>query len=293
MGIINELRNIIRSGGIITQLIAINLGVFLFVNLVGVFLFFFGKPNPTVLWLALPAYIPTFFQKPWTIVSYMFLHENFLHILFNILWLYWFGIIFLRYFTTNQLLGLYLLGGLAGGIFYVATFNTFPVFEPYLVNSIALGASASVIAIVIATAVYVPNYVVYLFLIGPVRLKWIALVMIILDVLGIAGGNSGGHLAHLGGAIMGWIFIVALKQKIDLTRFIEFFSQVFTFKRRKKNRLNVTYRRGDTEFEYNKRKQERRVELDAILDKIKKHGYDSLTKEEKEALFKYSSKRDL
>ncbi len=293
MGIIAELRNIIRSGGIITQLIALNLGVFLFVNLAGVILFLFGKPNPTVLWLALPAYVPAFFQKPWTIVSYMFLHENFLHILFNILWLYWFGIIFLRYFTTNQLLGLYLLGGLAGGIFYIATFNTFPVFDPYLVNSIALGASASVIAIVIATAVYVPNYVVYLFLIGPVRLKWIALVMIILDVLGIAGGNSGGHLAHLGGAIMGWIFILALKQKIDLTRFIAFFTQGFSVKRRKKSKLTVTYRPGDTELEYNKRKQERRIELDTLLDKIKKQGYDSLTKEEKEALFKYSSKRDL
>jgi len=292
-----EIRNIVRSGGIITQLIAINLAVFLFVNLTGVFLYLFlatpGGGNIIVNQLAIPAYMPNLLSKPWTLLSYMFLHKNFLHILFNILWLYWFGIIFLRYFNSKQLLGLYLLGGFVGGLFYVATFNLFPVFAPYLPMNIALGASASVIAIVIATAVYVPNFVVYVFLIGPVKLKWIAMVMVVLDILGIASDNSGGHLAHLGGAITGWIFISAIKHQIDLTRFVPFIQDIFRFKRKKRRKLNISYRSGDTEHDYNQQRQQRRADLDAILEKIKKSGYESLTKDEKEALFKYSSKRDL
>jgi membrane associated rhomboid family serine protease len=300
MGIIDEIKAAVKSGGILTQLIAINLAVFLVVNIIGVFLFLAAAEGGTgtiVRLFAVPAALSSLAAKPWTLFTYMFLHEGFLHILFNILWLYWFGIIFLRYFTSSQMLGLYILGGLFGGLFYIFSFNIFPVFQPYVSASIALGASASVIAIVVATAVYIPNFTVHLMFLGPVKLKWIALVMIVLDIMGIASNNSGGHLAHLGGAIMGWIFIYAYKSKTDLTRFVGWFRELFTFKssgNTKKNpHLHVSYKKGETEYEYNARKRENQKSMDAILEKIKKNGYDNLTAQEKEMLFNFSKKKDL
>ena len=215
MNLVDEIKTIVKSGGILTKLIAINLAVFLAVNIIGVIFFLSASQWSTgtvVRLFAVPASLSALAVKPWTLFTYMFLHEGFLHILFNILWLYWFGIIFLRYFSQNQLLGLYIIGGLFGGIFYILSFNLFPVFKPYVESSVALEASASVIAIVIATALYIPNYSVNIIFLGPVKLKWIALVMILLDIIGITSSNSGGHLAHLGGAIMGWIFISAYKE---------------------------------------------------------------------------------
>lgn len=299
MSIIDEIRSAARSGGMVTQLIAINLGVFLFVNIIGVIYFLAGHAGGSsviVPYLALPSNIPMLLIKPWTIFTYMFLHEDFLHVLFNILWLYWFGAIFLRYFTAKQLLGLYILGGLFGGFVYIAAFNVFPVFQPYLAVSQALGASASVIAVVVATAIYLPNFVVHLMFIGPVKLKWIAIVMIVLDVIGIASANSGGHLAHLGGALMGWIFIYYFQNRIDLTKFVGWFHELFEKKKQSKKRkahMHVSYKRGETEYEYNERKNENRKQLDIILEKVKKSGYSSLTSAEKEVLFNSSNKRDL
>ncbi|MDD2564923.1 MAG: rhomboid family intramembrane serine protease [Salinivirgaceae bacterium] len=298
MSLIDEIRAAARSGGMVTQLIAINLGVFLIVNLVGVFYFLGGNGGSNMLtsYLAVPASIPMLWTRPWTIFTYMFLHEGFLHILFNILWLYWFGTIFLQYFSSKQLLGLYILGGLFGGLFYIVSFNVFPVFAPHVLRSYALGASASVIAIVAATAVYVPNYVVQLMFIGPVKLKWIAIVMIVLDVIGVSSGNSGGHLAHLGGAFMGWIFINSYRNKTDLTKFIPWIAtNLFSkTKTKKKNpHMHVSYKRGETEHEYNARKRENQKQLDSILEKVKKDGYASLSRAEKDILFDSSNKKDL
>ncbi len=298
MNLVDEIKAIVKSGGILTKLIAINLAVFLAVNIIGVIFFLSASQWSTgtvVRLFAVPASLSALAVKPWTLFTYMFLHEGFLHILFNILWLYWFGIIFLRYFSQNQLLGLYIIGGLFGGIFYILSFNLFPVFKPYVESSVALGASASVIAIVIATALYIPNYSVNIIFLGPVKLKWIALVMILLDIIGITSSNSGGHLAHLGGAIMGWIFISAYKKRFDLTKFVGWFKNISKFKlrRKKKSHLRVTYRRGETEYDYNARKRENQKQLDAILEKIKKSGYSNLTAEEKQILFDSSKKRDL
>ncbi|MDY0281344.1 MAG: rhomboid family intramembrane serine protease [Salinivirgaceae bacterium] len=298
MSLIDEIRAAARSGGMVTQLIAINLGVFLIVNLIGVFYFLGGNGGSNMLtsYLAVPASIQMLWTKPWTIFTYMFLHEGFLHILFNILWLYWFGTIFLQYFSSKQLLGLYILGGLFGGLFYIVSFNVFPVFAPHVLRSYALGASASVIAIVAATAVYVPNYVVQLMFIGSVKLKWIAIVMIVLDVIGVSSANSGGHLAHLGGAFMGWIFINSYRNKTDLTKFIPWIAtNLFSkTKTKKKNpHMHVSYKRGETEHEYNARKRENQKQLDSILEKVKKDGYASLSRAEKDILFDSSNKKDL
>lgn len=290
MSILDEIKKSFRSGSALTKLIYINLAVFLAVKLIGV-VFFLLSIDPTfsiVNWFAVPADINNLVFKPWTIFTYMFLHQDFLHILFNMLWLYWFGQIFLRYFDEKKLLSVYLVGGLAGAALYILAFNILPVFSNILPMSYALGASASVIAIVIAVSVYAPNFKVNLLFFGPVALKYIAIVTIILDILSIASSNAGGHIAHLGGALLGYLYIVQMKKGRNITKgFDRFMDKIFSlFKRKEK--FKVTYKRPMTDYEYNKSKVAEQKNIDAILDKIAKSGYDSLTKTEKEILFKNS-----
>lgn len=292
MSIIDEIKNSFKSGNSLIKLIYINLAVFLAVKIISVF-FFLVSTSQTfslVRWLAVPADLHNLLYRPWTIFTYMFLHEGFLHILFNMLWLYWFGQIFLHYFDDKKLLSVYLVGGVAGAALYILSFNVFPVFEQITPVSFALGASASVIAIVIATSVFAPNYKINLLFIGPVALKYIALVTIILDVLSIASSNAGGHIAHLGGALFGYLYIVQLKKGKNITRgFDRFMDKLFSiFKPRPK--IKVTYKRPMTDMErdieYNKAQAAKQEDIDKILDKIAKSGYNSLTKKEKEILFK-------
>jgi membrane associated rhomboid family serine protease len=292
MSIIDEIKNSFKSGNSLIKLIYINLAVFLTVKIISVF-FFLASTSQTfslVSWLAVPADLHNLLYRPWTIFTYMFTHEGFIHILFNMLWLYWFGQIFLRYFDDKKLLSVYLVGGLSGAALYILSFNLFPVFEQIIPVSIAIGASASVIAIVIATSVYAPNYKINLMFIGPVALKYIALVTIILDVMSIASSNAGGHIAHLGGALFGYLYIVQLKKGKNITRgFDRFMDKIFSiFKPRPK--IKVTYKRPMTDrerdIEFNKAQAAKQEDIDQILDKIAKSGYNSLTKKEKEILFK-------
>ncbi|HAN19931.1 MAG: rhomboid family intramembrane serine protease [Bacteroidetes bacterium GWC2_33_15] len=290
MSIADEIKQSFKSGSSLTKLIYINLAVFLVVKLIAVFYFLLSVENSfsLVSWLAVPADLSNLAYKPWTVFSYMFLHQDFLHILFNMLWLYWFGQIFLHYFDNKKLLSVYLVGGLAGAFVYILTFNIFPVFADILPVSYALGASASVIAIVIAVSVYAPNHTIYLLFFGPVKLKYIALATIIIDVISIASTNAGGHLAHLGGALFGYFYIMQFKKGRNITRlFDRFMDFIFSiFKPRPK--IKVTYKRPVDDFEYNKSKAQKQAEIDKILDKIAKSGYESLSKQEKETLFKNS-----
>ncbi len=291
MSIFDEIKNSFKSGNSLLKLIYINLAVFLAVKIISVF-FFLASTSQSfslVRWLAVPADLHNLLYRPWTIFTYMFLHEGFLHILFNMLWLYWFGQIFLSYFDDKKLLSVYLVGGLSGAALYILSFNIFPVFEQITPVSFALGASASVIAIVIATSVYAPDYKINLMFIGPVALKYIALVTIVLDVLSIASSNAGGHIAHLGGALFGYLYIVQLKKGKNITRgFDRFMDKIFSiFKPRPK--IKVTYKRPMTDrerdIEFNKAQAAKQESIDKILDKIAKSGYNSLTKKEKEILF--------
>lgn len=292
MSVIDEIKSSFKSGSALIKLLYINIAVFLAVKMIGV-IFFLLSVSPTfslVNWLAVPADIHNLIFKPWTIVTYMFLHQEFLHILFNMLWLYWFGQIFLSYFDDKKLLSVYLIGGLAGAFLYILSFNIFPVFSQTLPISYALGASAAVIAIVIATSVYAPNHTIHLMFFGPVQLKYIAIVTIILDIMSIASANSGGHIAHLGGALFGYFYIVQLRKGKNITKgFDHFMDKIFSvFKPRPK--FKVSYKRPmndiERDIEYNKSKVEMQKKIDEILDKIAKSGYDSLSKKEKEILFK-------
>ena len=291
MGIIDEIKLSFKNGSYLTKLIYINLAFWLLVRLVFVGFKLSGSDAaPFLGWLALPSSFELFISRPWTLITYMFLHFDFLHILFNVLWLYWFGKIFLEYHNQRRLLSLYLLGGLTGGLAFMLAYNLVPVFKDSVLFTQLLGASASVIAIVIAISVYVPNHVIHLLFIGPVRIKWIALISILLYIIGLSGQNAGGNFAHLGGALWGWLYMSQLMAGRDIASgFNRVADKVFSsIKRRKK--LKVKHSFPNPDYEFNRKRNDQQAEINRILDKIGKSGYDSLTFEEKDTLFKMSKK---
>ena len=286
MTIWDEIKESFREGSALTRLIYINLGVFLVFRILNVFFFLSGTPFPLMDWMALPADFGLLASRPWTLITYMFLHFEFLHILFNLLWLYWMGQIFLTYFDQGKLITIYLLGGVFGGLFYVVGYNLFPVFSHMVSDSRLLGASASVIAIVTALAVHVPNHTLHLMFIGPVKMKYIALLSVLMYVIGISSTNAGGNLAHLGGAFWGVIYVLQLRRGIDPGKSANglFSSLKNTFSPQPK--VKVSYRKPVDDMEYNRQKNQDQKRMNEILEKISKSGYDSLSKEEKEILFR-------
>ncbi|HEY4788617.1 MAG TPA: rhomboid family intramembrane serine protease [Bacteroidales bacterium] len=286
-GIIQELKDLYKNGGVLIRLIFINCVIFLIVNLIFLFsgqpLFYFMD-----YWFSLPSNPTDILSKPWTLITYMFYHREILHILFNMLNLYWFGKIFLMYFDEKKLVGLYFLGGIAGGIFYVLFANIFPsVFG----SGILMGASAAIIAIMFAAAFYIPDFKLFMVFIGQVKLIYIAIFSLFLYVVMIASSkNAGGNLAHLGGAFIGYLWIKQYKQGIDLTKGVSWLFSLFKglFTRKK---LKVSHKRPPIDdLEYNRQKNVNQKEIDRILDKISKGGYESLSKSEKDTLFKMSNK---
>lgn len=289
-GLIDEIKGTFKEGSMLTRLIYINLGVFMVVKVFDglLYLFGFAEINFLIDWLAVPADVTQLIFKPWTLVTYMFLHQGFLHILFNMLWLFWLGKIFLEYLTGKQLLNVYLLGGLSGAALYILAFNVFPAFSDIIPFSYALGASAAVYAIVVATAVYVPNYTIYLMFIGPVKLKYIAIVSIVLDIVFLSEGNAGGHIAHIGGALFGYFYTSQLQKGKDVSKGFGKVLDGFAGWFKPKSKMKVAYRRGETDMQYNARKNYEQKDIDKILEKIAKTGYESLSKSEKDILFRQS-----
>lgn len=298
--IITDLKEAFRRGNVFVQLIYINVAVFLVTSLVGILLQLFNRSGAGLFeQLALPASLGRFILQPWSLFTYMFMHADFMHILFNMLWLYWFGSLFLCFFSAKHLRGLYVLGGICGGLLYMIAYNVFPLFSPQVAGATLVGASASVLAIVAATAYREPNYRVQLLLFGAVRLKYLALIVIGIDVLSITSSNAGGHIAHLGGALAGLWFAAGLNKGTDLTRWInralDGVASLFqrkTWKRKPKMKVhygsNAAGRGKD--YDYNARKKAQSDEVDRILEKLKKSGYSSLTTEEKKSLFDASKR---
>ena len=294
--IITDLKNDFRKGSISQQFIYINCGIFVVTSLVTIMGVLFNVDKyPWMEWLELPTWLPRFIKQPWSLLTYMFLHAGILHLLFNMLWLYSFGQLFLMFFSARHFRGLYFLGGICGGLLYMLAYNVFPYFEPYLYDSYLLGASASVLAIVIATAIREPEFRVSLLFFGQVRLKYLALIMIITDLLFVTSNNAGGHIAHLGGALAGWWFAAGLRKGTDVTKWInqaiDWLLGGWKVKRApKKPKMKVHYGGRANDYEYNARKKEQDEEVDRILDKLKKSGYGSLTTEEKKRLFDASKR---
>ena len=285
---------------ILSRLILINTIVFLLVSIVSLFTYLFTTTSGSLSgpalsligkFMALPSSFEVLITKPWTVVTYMFLHEDFFHLLFNLIMLYFGGLLFNEYLGEKRLLWTYLTGGIAGAIFFLIAFNVFPVFESISGIAVAVGASASVLAIIIAVSTYVPNYSIHLLFIGKVKLKYVAIIFVLIDLLSIPSGNPGGHIAHLGGA--SWGFLYAIILKTSGTDVYQLFSlSSFISLNKNKHAANKTaYKRPVSDDEYNARKKKSQEQIDEILDKISKSGYSSLTKEEKELLFKTSKKK--
>lgn len=291
---ITDLRNGFNRGNIYIRFIYINVGVFVATTLLGILWTLFNRNGASVLqYLELPARTTQFAKQPWSLLTYMFMHAGLLHLLFNMLWLYWFGQLFLSLFSAKHFRGLYLLGGICGGLVYIVAYNIFPYFSGSLYYSYLLGASASVLAIVVATAARAPEYSVNFMFVGAVRLKYVALFMVVTDLLFMTSGNAGGHIAHLGGALAGWWFASGLSRGYDATAWINRCLDgccTLFHNKPKKPKMEIHYGGKAKDYDYNARKKQQNEEIDRILDKLKKSGYNSLTTEEKKSLFDASKK---
>lgn len=281
--IVDELKyKVFKSGNPLFLFIGLNVIVFLIINLVTLFEFILNTggflSSFIQLQLALPASLGDLLYKPWTFITYMFTQRDFFHMLFNMLWLFWLGRIFLEFLNKRQFIFTYIAGGLAGAITFLILYNTLPVFANDVNRSVLIGASASVTSIIVAAAVLVPDYSIRLLFFGNVRIIYLAIAFIVLSLLGIGGDNSGGNIAHVGGALLGYLYITQLKKGND-------WSTWFIRKKKKhpfkvyKNKKPVSPQKSGLDQAY----------IDSILDKISQSGYKSLTHAEKDALFKASN----
>lgn len=301
-GILDEFKHAFnRPDNGLVQIILINLVVYvglIFLRVILTLTSGAGVYDQLMQWIMLPAAIPEFLTRPWTLVTYFFLHERFFHILFNMLFLYWFGKIIKEYLGGSKVVNLYILGGLAGGIFYILIYNTIPFFAERIDSSMMLGASAGVFAVVVGAATFMPNYTIALMFIGPVRIKYIAIFYVILAFAQSTGANAGGELAHLGGAALGFIYIKQLQKGTDWGKWLHsFFAFIKSFFVRQP-KVKVTYRKTTKSKSTTKSQttsagskpidSTSQEEIDAILDKISHSGYESLSKEEKQKLFNAS-----
>lgn len=279
---ISNLRFLITQHKPLSIYIVLNVAIFITVGVLDVISFLFKLPLDIkgFIWeyTAFPASIQNQVYKIYTLITYQFFHRDLWHLLVNMLTLFWFGSVFIDFLKPRQFHFVYLFGGFIGALFYSITFNLFPVFESVATNSLLIGASASAMAIAAASATYVPNYTFHLLLFGAVRLKYLVLFLLIFDIILLNDGNAGGNLAHLGGALAGFIFIKLLQNGKDLSKWTE-----------RKPKLKVVKNSAPKyNSPYNDVSQE---EIDKILDKISASGYEKLTSEEKQKLFKASGKK--
>jgi len=246
------------------------LSYFFLINLTGVTRLFY-----------LPADLFKQMLQPWSWLSYMFLHTGFNHILYNMLFFFFIANLLEGFLGAKRIWRLYLVGGVFGGLFFVFSYNVFPVFASVREGSTLVGASASVLAVVVAAGTYLPDYSVRLFGIIPIKLKWLALISIALDIAMIEQSNPGGHLAHLGGAMYGYLYVLNLKGKINMPSLDNLLEKV----KRKDRPIDERKVKRNKPSKNDFPNQE---EVDTILDKISKKGYNSLTNKEKDILFRAS-----
>ena len=305
-----NLRNAFRhQDNSLFKLIAINLIVFFVLLISRVILTISGLGDlyrEGLSWLMMPASLEKLLWQPWSPLTYMFLHEGVFHILFNMLFLYWFGMIIHQYLGSRKLANLYILGGLFGAGFYLLIYNLAPYFSNSVDTSMMLGASAGVFAVVVGAATLTPNTTFFLILIGPVKIVYIAAFYVILSFANSIGANAGGEIAHLGGALLGYLYVVQLRKGTDWGKPVQkvgiFFEDLFSGR---KSKVKVSYRKAKTtsspggfsSFGNQKKaapgpksEETSQEEIDKILDKIAEKGYDALSKEEKRKLFEFSKK---
>lgn len=304
-GIKDEIKNAFRYNNAVVQLIIINVIIWLGMMTLMIFSNIFGAESlfPEFYNLfAIPADAQEFIFKPWTIISYAFMHSHtsLMHILFNMLYLYWFGRLIQEYLGYKRVVSLYVLGAIAGGAIYLLVYNVVPFYAQDKAYATMVGASAAGLAIVVGAATLLPDYRFHLIFFGPVKIVYIAGFLVIMSYVSVTGSNAGGNIAHLGGALMGFIFIKQLQKGNDwgtwVIKTIDIVKGIF----KPKPKVKVSYRKtekahssksknysgsGSSKSSANTPSQE---EIDAILDKIAQSGYESLSKAEKEKLFNAS-----
>lgn len=283
---------------IVAKFIFANAILYIFLLFVGLFSMLFNTADMAralLSFLELPASLVQLASRPWTLFTYMFVHADIWHLLWNMLALYLFGRLFMNFYSVRQFAGIYIFGGFFGAVFYIVAYNTFPYFAPVLGGARLVGASAAVMAVIVATAVRSPQYRISLLFIGSVKLSTLAIVAVVMSFLMLSGNNAGGNFAHLGGAFAGWLIAYLLNKGFDavspLCRPWDWVTSLLkrpTVSRKGK----FTYVKGErsADYEYNARKKADEAEVDRILEKIKKGGYASLSEDEKRRLFEASSK---
>ena len=302
MSIVQDIRSTFnRRDNALMQLIWLNVLVFACLILLKFILKFSSAIGyyPTVMTqVQLSSAFPVLLRHPWTLLTYAFTHEEFFHILFNMLNLYWFGQLVREYLGDRRLVSIYMLGALAGATFFLLAYNFVPAFQEGL-GTPMVGASGAVTAIIVAGATLLPDYTFMLILIGPVKIKWIAAVVVLISLAGVNGGNPGGEIAHLGGALLGFVFVRQLQAGRDLGRPVQavgnWFARLIS-RRQPTMRVSSSSRRPEPVAasatspakKLNAPGQPLQDEIDTILDKISRSGYESLSKEEKQKLFRAS-----
>lgn len=298
------------DGSILQQLIVINVAIFLLVNLVSILALWFSidwllifYPDGSFgsklnYWLSASSSILETLKRPWSPITYMFMHYDLWHMIFNMIMLFFAGQYFIRFLGQKRLLSIYIFGGLSGLGLYMFVYSIVPYF--YVEGGVPImGASASVMAIFIAIATYQPSTPITLPFVGSVKLKYIAIFYLVLDFASIKSGvNAGGHIAHLGGAMYGYFAIYFLKRGkdifYDLSPLLKAFKTLFSSRKglkvKYKSKEAYSRSKAHSDYEYNSNKKQNQERVDTILDKISKSGYDSLSKEEKDFLFHQSTK---
>lgn len=281
MNILDDLKLQYKTGGMVQKLIFWNIGCFL-LSLVFFYSFSVGSFQiPT--WIALSSDLGTFIRTPWTLVTFNFFHYGFFHLIFNLIVLHFSGRLFSTYFTDKQLLGVYVLGGIFSGITFMLSYIIIGK------AGLLVGASGAIMAILLSATTYAPFMLLRIPLIGIVKLWHVTFVILLIDLIQLPLDNTGGHIAHLGGALFGFLYIKLLQSGTDLSKgismILDFFVNLSKPKKKtpfKKVHRNTTKKTVNSFSE----KDITQKQIDDILDKISKSGYDSLTKEEKEFLFK-------
>tara|TARA_B100000902_G_C27075795_1_gene796334 strand:- start:23 stop:859 length:837 start_codon:yes stop_codon:yes gene_type:complete len=269
----------LNSKNHLKNILYVNTIIFIFINIIYVIIFLFEKDINIMPYLGLSSNLELFQSKPWTIITYMFIHQDIIHISFNLIVLYFGGKIFINYLSQKSFLSTYFMGGLFGAMLYIISFNIFPVFEDVKYESLAIGASASVLAVLFSIATYTPNFQINTFFRFSIKLKHVAIIIIMIDLLSIPNGNAGGHIAHLGGALYGYIYISMKKYNINTNYIFDTIYGILVLD------VGNQVKNRESDYEYNARKKNEQKNIDAILDKISESGYESLSDSEKEELF--------
>jgi len=276
---IEDIKQKYQTSNIAEKLIFINIFVFIFTFVLNTFSALFKTGGNFVIdWFALSPHFNELLFKPWTIITYGFLHSGFFHILFNLIFLYYIGNLFLNFFNKKQFLTYYFLGIVFGGFIYILSYNFFPLLKGS--ETLLVGASAGVTAILVGLATHIPHYALRFQFFGNIKLMYIAIGFVVLDLIQIPDGNAGGHLAHLGGALIGYLLSRYFNKGKDI---ILSFENLF---QKKEKPLKTVYKNKQTSRKKTTNPKDHQAKIDRILDKISKSGYDTLTKDEKDFLFK-------